>query len=167
MSDRQENAMVNEGIDDQDFTAGTSDNSLLTNEKTVNVKTLERCFNERIDREMGNFVHTVDDRIQNAILTAIDNIIAPKIELAVKSKNASSGRDMASRRTFSEREKQVGITSSLENASENNNVLHVSSMNDETRNVIPDEISDMSVPGTRFTGNHTLITPPQFFPFIG
>ena len=58
----------------------------------VNVKTLERCFNEGIDREMGNIVYTVEHRIQNASLTATDSIIAPKIELAIGSINESSGR---------------------------------------------------------------------------
>ena len=78
-SERQENIVVGEGTNDRDFTVGTSNNSTAINESTVNVKTLERCFNERTDKEMNNFVDTVEDRIQNAILTAIDNIIAPKI----------------------------------------------------------------------------------------
>ena len=47
-----ENTTVNEGTGHQDFTAGTSDDNLMTNEDTVNVTTLERCFNERIDREI-------------------------------------------------------------------------------------------------------------------
>ena len=92
----QENTIVNEGTGDRDFTVGTSDNNLLTNEYTVNVKTLERCFDGRIDREMSNIVDTVEDRIQNAILTAIDSIVAPKIELATRSINAASGRDATS-----------------------------------------------------------------------
>ena len=62
----------------------------------MNVKTSERCFNERIDREMSNIVDTVENRIQNAILTAIDSMVALKIELAFRSINASSGRDAAS-----------------------------------------------------------------------
>ena len=88
--------MVNEGTNDRDFTVGTSSNNIAINESTVNVKTLEKCFNERIDREMSNVVDTVEDRIQNAILTAIDNIVALKIELAIRSINASSGRDATS-----------------------------------------------------------------------
>ena len=35
---------------------------------------------------MGNIVDTVENRVQNAILTAIDSTITPKIELAIKSK---------------------------------------------------------------------------------
>ena len=96
----------------------------------MKVKTLERCFNERIDREMSNIVDTVEDRIQNAILTAIDNIVAPKIEIAIRSINASSGRNATSVSANSERREHVGITTSFENASGNNNTLGVSNIND-------------------------------------
>ena len=84
VSERQENTVVNEGTNDRDFTLGTSDNSSVINGNAMSVKTLERYFNERIDREMSNIIDTVEDRIQNAILTAIDNIVAPKIELAIR-----------------------------------------------------------------------------------
>ena len=116
----------------------------------MNVKTLERCFNERIDREISNIVDTVEDRIQNAILTAIVNIVAPKIELAIRSINASSGRDVTSVTANSERGERVGINASFENASENNNTLRVPNVNVETRLNIPDEVSELSVPETRF-----------------
>ena len=43
---------------------------------------------------MSNIVDTVEDKIQNEILTAIDCIVAPKIELAIRSINSSSGRDV-------------------------------------------------------------------------
>ena len=148
-SERQENVVVNEGTNDRDFTVSNSSNNTAVNESAVNVKTLDRCFNERIDREMSNIVDTVEDRIQNAILTAIDNIVAPKIELAIRSINASSGRDVTSVTANSERGEHVGIIASFENASENN-ILRVSNVNDETRQNIPDEVSELSVPGTRF-----------------
>ena len=83
-SARQENIVVNEGTNDRDFTVSNPSNSTAANEGTVNVKTLERCFNKRIDREMNNIVDTVEDRIQNAILIAIENIVTPKIELAIR-----------------------------------------------------------------------------------
>ena len=149
-SERQENVVVNEGTNDQDFTVGTSNVSSIVNENALNVKTLERCFNERIDREMSNIVDTVEDRIQNAILTAIDNIVAPKIELAIRSINASSGRDVTSVSANPERRDHAGVGPPFENASENNNTLGVINMNDETRHNIPDEISELSVPRTHF-----------------
>ena len=116
----------------------------------MSVKTLERCFNESVDREMSNIVDTVEDSIQNAILTAIENIVAPKIDLAIRSISASSGRDVTSVSANSERREQVGISTSFENASENNDTLGVSNVNDETRQNIPDEVSELSVSETRF-----------------
>ena len=116
----------------------------------MNVKSLERCFKERIDNKMGNFVDAVEDRIQNSILTAIESIIATKIESAVRSKNASPGRDATSVTAISEREKRLGNTASFENVSDRNNTLHVLNTNDETRNIIPDEVNELSVPETHF-----------------
>ena len=151
VSEGLENAVVNEGTDDdQDFTVGTSNNDSVVNGSAMTVKTLERCFNERIDRELSSIVDTVEDRIQNAILTAIENIVAPKIELAVRSINAASGRDATSVSANSERRERVGVNASLENASRNNDTLDVSNVNDETRHNIPDEVSELSLPVTRF-----------------
>ena len=148
--DKQESVTVNEGTNDQDFTVSTSNVSSIVNENALNVKTLERCFNERIDREMSNIVDTVEERMQNAILTAIDNIVAPKIELAIRSINASSGRDVTSVSANSERREHVGINASFENASENNNTLGVTNINDEPRRSFQDEVSESPVPGTQF-----------------
>ena len=113
-SERQENTVVNEGTNNRNFSVGTSNDSSTVNGNAMSVKTLERCFIERIDREMSNIVDTVEDRIQNAILTAIENIVAPKIDLAIRSINASSGRDVTSVSANSERREQVGISTSLE-----------------------------------------------------
>ena len=150
VSERQENAVVNEGTNDRDFTVGTSNNDSVVNGNVMSVKTLERCFNERIDREMSNIVDMVEDRIQNAILTAIENIVAPKIELAIRSINASSGRDATSVSANSERRERLEIDASFENASKNNDTLGVSDVNDETRQNNPDEVSELSVPETHF-----------------
>ena len=59
---------------------------------------------------MGNIVDTVEDRIRNAILTAFDSIVAPKIELAIRSINASSGRDATRVTANSEYREHVGIS---------------------------------------------------------
>ena len=131
-SERQENTAIIEGTNDREFTIDTSRNNTAVNESMVNVKTLERCFNESIDREMSNIIDTVEDRIQNATLTAIDNIVASKIESAISSINASSGRDVTSVPANSERGDHVGIIAPFENASGKNNILQVSNVNDET-----------------------------------
>ena len=164
VSERQENAVVNEGTNGRDFTVGTSSNDSIVNGNAMNVKTLQRCFIERIDREMGNIVDTVEDRIQNTILTAIDNIVTPKIELAIRSINASSGRDATSVSPSSERREHVGINASFKNASGNDNTLGVSNVNDETRRDIPEEVSELSVPETRFNWQphtHHMVTGPS------
>ena len=153
----QENNVVNEVTNDRGFTVGTSSNNSAVNENAMNVTTIERCFNERIDREMSSIVDTVEDRIQNAILTAIDNIVAPKTELAIRSIHASSRRVATSVAASSECREHVGINASFENASRNNNVQQLSNGNDETRNNFPDEVSEMSVSETRFDHqSHTL-----------
>ena len=155
-SERQENVVVNEGTGDQDFTVGTSNVSSIVNENVLNVKALERCFNERIDREMNNIVDTVEDRIQDAILTAIDNIVAPKIELAIRSINASSGRDVTSVSANSERREHGGINPPSDSASENNNMLSVPNISDGPRYNTQDAVSELSVPGThRDQQSHT------------
>ena len=99
---------------------------------------------------MSNIVDAVEDRILNAILTAIYNIVAPKIELAIRSINTSSGQDVTSVTANSERGEHVGINASFENASGNDNILQVSNVNDETRHNVPDEVSELSVPETHF-----------------
>ena len=61
----------------------------------------------------------------------------------------------------SERGKHVGISVSFENASGNNDLLHVSTVNDETRHNIPDKVSELSVPETRLdqqTHTHHMVT---------
>ena len=163
VSERQENAVVNEGTNDRDFTVGTSSNDSIVNGNTMSVKTLERCFNERIDRKMSNIDDTAEDRIQNAILTDIDNIVTAKIKLAIRSINASSGRDTTSVSASSKRREHVGFNASFENASGNDNTLGVSNVNDETRHDIPEEVSELSVTETRFNRlphtHHTLCPP--------
>ena len=114
------------------------------------MKTLERCFNGRSDKEMSNIVDTVEHRIQNATLAAFVSFVAPKIELANTSINASSGRDATSVTANSECGEFVGITAPFENASGNNNVFHTSNVNDETLNNIPDQLSELLVPEKRF-----------------
>ena len=70
-SESQENTVVKKITKDRDFTVDTSINKLVVDENTVNVKTMEMCFNERIDREMSKIVGTAEDRTQNAILITL------------------------------------------------------------------------------------------------
>ena len=116
----------------------------------MNVQSLERCFTDRIDKEMGNIFETVEDRTQNSILTAIDNNIAPRIELAVRSKKEFPEREAASVTANSELGEQFGITACFENVSDKNNMFHGLNANDETRGNILDEVSEFLVVKTHF-----------------
>ena len=132
----------------------------------MNLKTLKRCSNVRIDKEMRNIVDTVGDRIQNAIFTAIDSFITPKIELAISSINASSGLDATSVIASSERGGHIRIAAPLENESERNNTLLVLNTNNETWNKILDKVRELSVPDTHFDRQpHTQLTVPPKLSF--
>ena len=74
---------------------------------------------------MGNIVDTVEKRIQNARLTAIDSCNTPKIELAIRSLDAFPGWNATSVMANSEPGKHIGIPAPFENVSERNNTLHV------------------------------------------
>ena len=116
----------------------------------VNRKPLKRCFIERTDKEIGNSVGSVEDRIQNLIFTATDCNITPKIELAITSMSASSGRHATTVMAGSKPGKNRGITASFENLSESNKTLQVLYTIDETRNTITDEVSELSLLDTHF-----------------
>ena len=76
-SDKQEIVEVNEGTVDWEFTASDTSSVLPANEKLVSLKTLEKCFKERIVWDMGICHDTVEKGIQNAFLTAIESNNAP------------------------------------------------------------------------------------------
>ena len=78
ITDRQENATFNESTSDQKFTVKYSVSNSAANENLVIVMTLERCSKERVEKEKGNNVDTVEDKIQNANLTALDRIFTPE-----------------------------------------------------------------------------------------
>ena len=78
-NNRQQNVVVNEGTTDHEFSVSNTGISLTTNEILVDMQAFERCFNEKIDRQTGNIVDTVEERIQKTILTPIDKIITPRI----------------------------------------------------------------------------------------
>ena len=116
----------------------------------MNVQRLEWRLTDRIDRAMSNNAETVENRIQNAILTAIDNIIIPRIEIAVRSIIVFSGWDAASVPAISGCVKHIGKTAWLENLSDRINTFHEINVNDEIRENFPDEVDKFSVPRTLF-----------------
>ena len=129
----------------------------------MNVRTLERCLYKRINREMSNVVDMVEDIIQNAILTTSDNMVTPRIKLAVRSINASPGRDATSFTAISEQGERAEITAPFGNVSERNNTFHEINANGKNGGNIPDKVSEFSVPRTHFDWqlhtHHNLFIP--------
>ena len=66
-----------------------------------------------------------EDKIQNAVLTAMGTIFASRNELAIRWRNPSSPRDTINFRTNSERGEDIMISVSLESVSESHNTKHV------------------------------------------
>ena len=71
MSSERQNAEINNGLVDREFTVGDTNSAVATNENTINIQTLERSHTDRIARKIGNVVGTVEVRIQNAVLITI------------------------------------------------------------------------------------------------
>ena len=56
----------------------------------VDVHTLEENIFSKVRREVDNVMTTVDTRVQDAVLTAIEKLVIPRVELAVKAANVPS-----------------------------------------------------------------------------
>ena len=99
MSCERENAEVRSGQVDSEYASENNSGRTLTNatnENTVIVQISVKSLIRRIAREIGIVDDAVEDKIQNVILAAVNNIITPMMEMAIGSMNASSGQDIAS-----------------------------------------------------------------------
>ena len=114
------------------------------------IRTLEWILTDRTARETDNVVETFEDRIQNATLAAVENFITLRVESAVRSTNASSGRNAANVAANLERGEQVGITTCFENISDRIDTFHKLNMTVETRGCNPNEVSESLDPRTYF-----------------
>ena len=99
---------------------------------------------------MDIIIHTVDNKIQNTILTAIDTNITREIEVPHISMNASFGPDLIISMENSEHGEHVGTTVPFENVSGRNNTLHELNTNHETRRDSPDKVNELSVSVTHY-----------------
>ena len=62
----------------------------------VDVHTLEENIVSKVPCEVDNVLTSVKTRVQDAVLTATENLAIPRVELAVKSANAPSERSVDS-----------------------------------------------------------------------
>ena len=56
----------------------------------IDMQILERNFTDSVRSEVDNVVATVKNRVRSPILAAIDNLVIPTVELAIRSATASS-----------------------------------------------------------------------------
>ena len=56
--------------------------------------TVEENIFSKVRSEVVSVMTTVETRLQDAVLTAIENLVIPGVELAMKSANAFSGRSV-------------------------------------------------------------------------
>ena len=144
---------INNNLADQAFTANKITTAELANENIVDVQTLGISLTDKIFRQMGIIAQAVEDRIQSAFLTAMNNFVITRIWSAVRSLNASSGQDLASIAAISE---QIGIIVSFANLSDKSITFHESNIVIETRGYSSRESSKFPVPETHFDGqSHT------------
>ena len=82
-------AMENETLEQQ--TNGQHNNVERFVDSAIQNQVIENYFNHRIRRAVNNALLTVENRMHNTILTAMDKMVIPRVEMAVKSITGSSG----------------------------------------------------------------------------
>ena len=69
-----------------------TNNPTQVNYPQVDMHTLEKNIVSKIRSDKNNVMTTVEIRVQDAVLTEIEILVIPRVELAMKLANASSGR---------------------------------------------------------------------------
>ena len=57
----------------------------------VDMHTFDKNISSKVRSGVYGAMKTVEARVQDAVLTAIENLVVPRVELAMESVNASSG----------------------------------------------------------------------------
>ena len=77
---------------DKNITLNNTNDPTQVSGPQVGMHTLEKNFADKIGREVDSVMTTVETRVENVEMTAIENLVIPTVELAMKSVDASSGR---------------------------------------------------------------------------
>ena len=67
---------------------------IQVNSPQVDMHTLEENIVSKVRSGVDNVMTTVKIRVKDAVLTAIENVVNPRVELAMKSADASPGRSV-------------------------------------------------------------------------
>ena len=76
----------------RDISLDNTKNTTQTNYPQENMHTLEENIVSKVPSEVDGVMTTVETKVQDAVLTAIESLVIPRVELTMKSANASSGR---------------------------------------------------------------------------
>ena len=68
--------------------------TILEHYQQVDVHTIEENSVSKVRSEVANVLTSVETRVQDAVLTAIEILVIPRVELAMKSANAPSERNV-------------------------------------------------------------------------
>ena len=79
---------------DGNITLNSTNNPTQVGGPEVDMHTGEKNIVHKVRSEVVSVMTTVETRVQDAVLTAIENLMIPGTELAMKSVNASSDRFM-------------------------------------------------------------------------
>ena len=75
---------------DRNVILNRANNSTQIKGSQVDMHTLEKTIADRVQSEVDSVMITVKTRVQDAVMTVIENLVILRVELAVKSVNASS-----------------------------------------------------------------------------
>ena len=76
----------------EEYITSTNVNDLAqADSPQVDLHTLERSIAGTVRSEVENVMSSVQTRVQDAILTATESLVIPRVEVAMRSVNASSG----------------------------------------------------------------------------
>ena len=140
---------VRSGVVGRDFTTDNKNWTVVTNENAMVIQTLEINLTDKIYGELGKVVDTVQDRIPQTILAAVNSIVTLRVELAVRFLKASFGQDFANVMAISEREEQPGVRAVFQDASDRIDTFHEFHLTDETRGCNLGKLSEL-----RFSRKH-------------
>ena len=125
----------------------------------VDVHTLEEIIVSKVRSEVDNVMTSVETRVQDAVLTAVEILVIPRVELPLESANTHSERSVDGNVLELDQRDFLGNIESLRMTASCRINSHTDlNRIDETRGNITVEEGDLLVNERTLTGKHTLIT---------
>ena len=139
--------------------SGNASNSAQTNYPQVDVHTLEENIVSKMRSEVENVMTSVECGVQDAVSTAIENSVPPRVELAMKSANVHSERSVDCNVLEHDQRYFLGKIEGLRMTASSRINSHTDlSRIDETRCNITVDKGDLLVNEKTLTGQQTLFT---------